>query len=244
MAIDFESMENRLKVMKDKTFFIKPGMTITSEEVKGLSRLYKDYSGIYFESCIASFGGNRKGKINLSVEIICTECGEKRYMEMARGSFVEYIKTGIKMCEKCKSELEETRKEKDQVKEKNKENERIEETKKYIDLYLNPNSSWKAEIKIHEKWSIIANQYYIQSMITEHVSDMSYYDYLMTPQWKAISEKKRKQAGFKCQLCNGNGKLSVHHKTYKNKGTEMYNMNDLIVLCDDCHKKFHDIEEN
>lgn len=47
-----------------------------------------------------------------------------------------------------------------------------------------------------------------------------------------------RRADYKCQLCNREGTMNVHHKTYERLGEEQ--LNDLIVLCQDCHAKFHD----
>lgn len=66
-----------------------------------------------------------------------------------------------------------------------------------------------------------------------------YQEYLNSDHWKQIRLKALKRAGYKCQLCASNKELNVHHNTYKNKGHE--NLNDLVVLCRDCHKKFHNI---
>jgi HNH endonuclease len=46
-------------------------------------------------------------------------------------------------------------------------------------------------------------------------------------------------AGFTCQLCDSKDKLQVHHRRYDNIGHE--SLSDLIVLCDRCHSRFHDV---
>lgn len=65
--------------------------------------------------------------------------------------------------------------------------------------------------------------------------------FLSTPYWTAIAAKKKIKAHYCCELCNSQKLLNVHHKTYEHHGYELDNMNDLIVLCSDCHKKFHNI---
>lgn len=70
---------------------------------------------------------------------------------------------------------------------------------------------------------------------------MDYKEYLQSPQWKAISKLAIQKAGFRCQLCNREGKLNVHHKTYENIFNE--EMEDLIVLCEICHTRFHKTDE-
>jgi 5-methylcytosine-specific restriction endonuclease McrA len=68
---------------------------------------------------------------------------------------------------------------------------------------------------------------------------MPYRDYLQSPEWQATRKWHLKYAGFRCQLCNeANTTLDVHHRTYERRGSEHHK--DLIVLCRDCHAKFHD----
>lgn len=67
---------------------------------------------------------------------------------------------------------------------------------------------------------------------------MSYKEYLQTNEWNDIKQKKLKQAGYRCQVCNKNDiELNVHHRTYENRGNEHFS--DLIVLCKDCHSLYH-----
>ena len=69
-----------------------------------------------------------------------------------------------------------------------------------------------------------------------------YKAYLQTFHWIQTRNKALERAGFKCQLCNSDDNLQVHHRTYENLGDEQNA--DLIVLCANCHKKFHDIVES
>jgi 5-methylcytosine-specific restriction endonuclease McrA len=55
--------------------------------------------------------------------------------------------------------------------------------------------------------------------------------------WRATRTAALERAGGKCQLCSGAGPLNVHHNTYDRLGGE--HPADVIVLCRDCHKKFH-----
>ena len=65
-----------------------------------------------------------------------------------------------------------------------------------------------------------------------------YLDYLKSPEWDEKRKSKLKEAGFRCQLCNSQGELHVHHRTYARILYEI--PEDLIVLCSKCHEKFHD----
>lgn len=69
----------------------------------------------------------------------------------------------------------------------------------------------------------------------------NYTDYIQSEKWKEKRKIKLKQVNNKCQLCNAsNTELHVHHNNYDNLGHE--SINDLTVLCKDCHEKFHDIK--
>ena len=68
---------------------------------------------------------------------------------------------------------------------------------------------------------------------------LSYEDFLFTWYWRTISNFLRK-TDKKCKLCNSIENLLVHHKTYSHHGDELHHLNDLVVLCDKCHKKVHD----
>ena len=67
---------------------------------------------------------------------------------------------------------------------------------------------------------------------------VDYYQYLQSPEWSRLRELKLEQADGRCQLCNSNKALHVHHRTYERLGRER--LVDLTVLCADCHAKFHD----
>lgn len=69
------------------------------------------------------------------------------------------------------------------------------------------------------------------------LKNMPYKQYLLTDHWKQTRTNALKVAEYKCQLCNKNSRLQVHHRTYENRGDEK--PSDLIVLCSSCHAKFH-----
>lgn len=73
----------------------------------------------------------------------------------------------------------------------------------------------------------------------ERLRTMPYAEYLQTPHWKNMAAEARRRAGYRCQLCDRSDiSLNVHHRTYEHRGQEW--RNDLIVLCEDCHKRFHE----
>jgi hypothetical protein len=68
---------------------------------------------------------------------------------------------------------------------------------------------------------------------------MPYPEYLTTEHWQTMREKALERADHRCQVCNTSlGSLHVHHRTYERRGRE--SLRDLIVLCNDCHRTFHE----
>lgn len=67
---------------------------------------------------------------------------------------------------------------------------------------------------------------------------LPYAEYLKTEHWQSLRKKALKKASYRCQLCNAKVPLDVHHRTYERLGQEY--LADVIVLCRECHRKFHD----
>ncbi len=71
-----------------------------------------------------------------------------------------------------------------------------------------------------------------------HLRTMPYREYLKTEEWQSVRKQSLKRARYRCQVCNGQGILDVHHRTYERRGCER--LGDLTVLCRSCHSTFHD----
>ena len=67
---------------------------------------------------------------------------------------------------------------------------------------------------------------------------MDYADYLLTPYWGSQRQGALARAQGRCQVCNGDQRLEVHHRTYERRGDERED--DLIVLCRRCHGLYHE----
>jgi hypothetical protein len=63
----------------------------------------------------------------------------------------------------------------------------------------------------------------------------SYRDYLHSEVWLRLREQALEKAGWRCQICNKEKSLQVHHRKYAKKWGEE-SVSDLTVLCLRCHK--------
>jgi hypothetical protein len=97
--------------------------------------------------------------------------------------------------------------------------------------------NWIIKFSEH-KGNVFVHHEVIKFIKPEVNTKQKYLNYLQSDDWKKIAAKKRKQAKNRCQLCNnGEVTLHVHHLTYENLYKEK--LIDLIVLCEKCHKNFH-----
>lgn len=96
-------------------------------------------------------------------------------------------------------------------------------------------SSIGLEINIEKKNSMYIATFKPKQYKTPYIP---YNEYLQTEHWRTISKEYKDKYG-KCQLCGSTKGLNVHHNNYDCLFHETDK--DLIVLCSECHKKFHDI---
>ena len=69
---------------------------------------------------------------------------------------------------------------------------------------------------------------------------MTYQGWIKSDEWKKIARNKLKQSGFQCELCGTGYNLQVHHITYEHIFAESEHMDDLAVLCKECHEQTED----
>jgi 5-methylcytosine-specific restriction endonuclease McrA len=71
------------------------------------------------------------------------------------------------------------------------------------------------------------------------LKSMPYNEYLKTEHWQRVRKWALAIAAYKCQACASEKALHVHHNNYERRGEEL--PSDVVVFCDKCHQKFHDI---
>lgn len=73
---------------------------------------------------------------------------------------------------------------------------------------------------------------------------MEYQDYLNSDKWKALSAQARQRANNICEFCGGSAD-HVHHVKYpENKDYSMDCLDNLVAICEVCHKLSHGIRTN
>lgn len=69
------------------------------------------------------------------------------------------------------------------------------------------------------------------------LKEMPYEEYLQTDDWKVKAARAKEKFGLRCALDANHPAEQAHHRTYERRGRE--HEDDLIPLCADCHRKFH-----
>lgn len=73
------------------------------------------------------------------------------------------------------------------------------------------------------------------------LATMPYTDYLQTEHWAEMRVAAIHRVGGRCQFCNSDKDLHVHHRTYERRGAEL--PEDLGVFCAECHKALHGVKD-
>lgn len=81
----------------------------------------------------------------------------------------------------------------------------------------------------------------LQNLLAPRLIQMPYPRFLETAYWKIVKRIMRRRF-HGCQMCGCKHGLEVHHKTYKHHGLELQHLDDLMLVCRDCHQKIHDKE--
>ena len=74
---------------------------------------------------------------------------------------------------------------------------------------------------------------------------ITYEDLLHSQKWYEFREKVIYHKGYCCEWCKTKHNLQVHHKLYYKLPNDIkiepwcYNMDEVMLLCDKCHKKYH-----
>jgi hypothetical protein len=81
----------------------------------------------------------------------------------------------------------------------------------------------------------------INKIVSEKATPYSpYNEQLKNEKWKAFRNFVFVVRGSKCEMCGATQKLQVHHPNYvKGRKAWEYTCNEVVVLCEQCHRKAH-----
>ena len=113
----------------------------------------------------------------------------------------------------------------------------LEKLSKY--KFAEPRFSSTSQLDFYEKkWREREEEHFYKMERGEYnaKSVVNYSEYLKSEWWQQLRTKRLKFDNWRCCMCGTGENLSVHHVTYERLGNE--DLNDLITLCRDCHKKY------
>lgn len=221
---------------------IQPGECLSADVIK----ILRDGNIVDRAACFAPIG-DTKDLVLFQSEITCSKCNQPITKDLTKTGLLAYLKnTKTVLCDDCEIKVqnekcqEAAQKLIDQERYKQKI---IRITDDYIVSYLNPLYKWDKDLPAYARQELIIGRRDVDyDKVSQYIKSMSYKDFLQTMYWETISSYKKYKENYKCALCGSSINLATHHKTYERHGYEhLYQVinEDLIVLCKDCHSKFH-----
>lgn len=109
----------------------------------------------------------------------------------------------------------------------------------HLDLILSFDRQWSKEIPYCLRMQCFKALCFKEQTAFK-IKSLKYNDFLKTLYWRTLSQQVRYENRYECQLCC-NKAVFVHHRNYKRHGYEAFHYKeDLTLLCQGCHEKFHD----
>lgn len=237
--MDLETIKSIIHPTESNDGKIKYGDTITRDVIE----IMEKGSLTNIKKCFAPLPSDcLQG--DYIVELTCNKCGKTYIESLSKTKTIDAIRGKYQsICSDCyRDELIAWSKREQETERKTYEEIIHESTNEFIEKYLTVSDDFDDRISKEDYKSLndIVKNCDID-IIVDKINDMNYKDFLKTKYWKMSSFTKKKKAGFRCELCNGENNLVVHHRTYDNHGYELFNQDDLICLCNDCHERFHKI---
>lgn len=242
MPIDIEFLE---KILKSEPP-IDPGESISVEFFRRIGMIY-DTSKV--SALFKTFPREQRG-VHFQCELWCQVCSTTFVRPLTKTKLLEALsqyknpdRTGWRnkpvMCDPCTATAD-AEKAAQQSEASEKRAQAVEDrTGWFINTFLDTGKAWTTENKYWFRVLQEGFQWTDEGAVSAHICEMSYGDFLRTPYWLAIVQQMKYRAKFRCKLCGSSGLLNVHHRSYENHGRELQKQDDLIVLCQPCHQKFH-----
>lgn len=114
----------------------------------------------------------------------------------------------------------------------------------FLLVFIAGGFDWNTDVSMEERWKWLnrlwkKDKKSAQNLNTYFLKRISYKTFLELDYWKTVAWKVKNDAKFRCRICNSPHYLNVHHRSYKFHGIEHLHLEDLICICNKCHKLFH-----
>jgi len=73
---------------------------------------------------------------------------------------------------------------------------------------------------------------------------VDYPSYLASALWKEIRARILLRAHGKCERCNAEAAVAVHHRSYRITVLRGFDDEQLVAICNDCHEREHGINQS
>lgn len=86
---------------------------------------------------------------------------------------------------------------------------------------------------------------YSENLSNVYHKNKTYEELLTRQEWYNFRSKVINDRGYICEFCKKKHNLQIHHKLYYKKPDKekiepwLYNMDEVLLLCDNCHKSIH-----
>ena len=176
---------------------------------------------------------NKQGII--PIEINCKKCNNNFNFNITKKNLIKYITSSNykipSYCDDCTKIIID---EKTVIIKNNKSPIIIDDNTKYFSRVVRDGRKFNYD---ENKLKILLDKEYDIIQLKSKLKELIYNNFLLTNYWRLISKYLR--LNNKCKNCGSISKLVVHHKSYENHGDEINHLNDLVVLCEKCHNRFH-----
>ena len=230
--MNIEFIKRQIYNLKDNDDRIQPGDHVSAEAIS----ILKDGRAVDRLACFAPIASGE----TYTADILCSDCQSVLTQTINKTRLIAYL-DGSKpiFCDTCSQQNSKPK----WMLVQSDSTDRLEKTQQYIKNYLEPGKYWNNQQPLWERKNEVLYASGVDyNIITQHIQQMPYKEFLQTKFWNAISMYKKEKTGHKCALCGCTENLATHHSSYIRHGLEYQHTvinEDLIVLCKDCHSKFH-----
>ncbi len=79
----------------------------------------------------------------------------------------------------------------------------------------------------------------VEVLTQDYLRKLDYEKFLQTSYWATLKDVVFNDRGGKCERCGADDYLHLHHISYEHRGNEINHMEDLELLCSNCHADHH-----